>query len=424
MKCQLAIVGLGTAGAAAAAAAAGRGIDVIAVDSRPLEQTGASWLNGVPAWAFDMAGFERPVAPELRGTESRFHLLGGWGPERVRLEGPLEVDMRALTERLQLLAEGHGARLIGQTRVTGFDASGLDTTAGRIDAEVILDASGLTGINLLRHPSVARADLCVASQSVHAIASPEGAKAFVKDHGGELGDVICFSGVAGGYSIVNVRVEHDLETVSLLTGSIPASGVPGGVELNRRFREEHPWIGDTLSGGSRAIPLHRPWTRIARGRFASIGDAAGMVHSAHGSGIAMQMLAARLLADTLADGGNPWDYNVAWQRKWGGLLAGADLQRRFVQHLQPRTLRAMMRRGVMTPAMLQAPLQQRPPRPPPAALLRALPGLATMPRSVRAMVPTLARGEALMLHYRGYPSDPAKLATWSRRLARISGTVD
>ena len=47
-----------------------------------------------------------------------------------------------------------------------------------------------------------------------------------------------FTGVAGGYSIVNVRRYGD--RVYLLTGSIPADGQPSGKQLLDRFVTIYP----------------------------------------------------------------------------------------------------------------------------------------------------------------------------------------
>src|SRR5690606_37848233 len=122
-------------------------------DRRPLGEAGARWVNGVPAWAFDETDLPRPVRPELRGDGAPFHLVVGWGPDRLTVErhGVLEVDMRALTDRLQRLAAAAGATFVGDARVTGFDgAERLDTTAGPFRARLaFVDASGLGGAGLL-----------------------------------------------------------------------------------------------------------------------------------------------------------------------------------------------------------------------------------------------------------------------------------
>src|SRR5690606_38217140 len=143
---------------------------------------------------------------------------------------------------------------------------------------------------------------------------------FFERHDTPLGHVLCFSGVAGGYSIVNLRC--DGRTVGLLTGSIPGEGHPSGRALLDAFAADNPWVGEVVQGGARALPLSRPDDLLARGSVALVGDAARQVFSAHGSGIGIGLVAARLLADTLAQGRTPRDYAVAFQRRWGGLLAG------------------------------------------------------------------------------------------------------
>ena len=169
---------------------------------------------------------------------------------------------------------------------------------------------------------------------------PAGAATFLREWRARDGETVCFTGVAGGYSIVNVRV-HGHE-VSLLTGSIPANGVPSGLKLLEDFAARHDWIGGAVFGGARALPLRRPWEVIGRGAVALVGDAAGQMFSAHGSGIAMELLAARGLADALADGSGCWGYNVAFQRRYGGRLAASDLFRRLSASLGPDDVRALI----------------------------------------------------------------------------------
>ena len=416
---RVAVVGLGTAGAAAARAIARAGIEVVGIDRGPLSAAGARWVNGVPRWTFASADLAPPQPPELRAPEGRFWLVAGHGPERVEIRSGLEVDMRHLTARLHDDARAAGASLRGEVRCTGFDGERLRTDAGEVDADVFVDATGAAGLRMLGQPRFERGDLCAAAQHVHRIADRDGAQRFMEAWDLADGEVVCFTGVAGGYSIVNVRVEGD--EVSLLTGSLPAAGHPSGIALYDRFRTEHRWIGDPVFGGARAIPVRRAWEVIGRGKVALIGDAAGQVFPAHGSGIGMQLLAAKILAEALADGSGPWGYNVAWQRAYGGLLCGSDLFRRFSAALAVDDVRALMRRGVLSAAMMSDAMAQRPVRPSPVALVRAAAGLVAMPATAARLVPVLSRSAALEAHYARYPDDPGALAGWADRLARWSG---
>lgn len=422
---DVAIVGAGTAGAAAAALCAERGLSTLCVDRRPLHEAGARWVNGVPAWCFPASGIEPPAGEELQATDHTFHLVVGWGPRRLSMRGHglLDVDMRGLVARLQAKARAAGAELRGETVVTGFDGQRLSLGTDAIAARWFVDASGLGGARLLRQGPVARHDLCAAAQWVHELADPEAARAWLERQHAREGETLCFTSIAGGYSIVSVRVEPPHAgrpaAVSLLTGSIPAAGHPGGQRLLDDFVEAHPWIGPRRVGGSRAIPLGRPHDVLAEGNVALLGDAAGQVFSAHGSGIAAGLVAARLLADTLAEGGGPEAYGVQWQRRHGGTFAAYDVFRRFSQQLAIEEVGAMLDAGVLDARSSIAALRQELPRPSPRQLATQVRGLLRSPRLARRLAPALARMVAAQALYRSYPADVTQRARWSTWAARL-----
>lgn len=413
------VLGLGTAGAAAAAFLARSGVQVTGIDALPLEQTGARWVNGVPAWSFDAVGLERPSGPELRSPSAPFHLVAGWGGPSITAPSVLEVDMRHLTTRLLDAARGAGAELRGGVRVRQVDGGRVELPDGTLQADVVVDATGHAGLRLLGQPKVPAHDLCAAAQEVREVADPDAAAAFFRERGAQPGEVVCFTGIAGGYSILNTRL--DGRHVGLLSGSIAGSEHPSGAAILKRFVADNPWIGPRLFGGQRSIPLRRPLEVIGWGRTVSLGDSASMVFAAHGSGVAQQLLAARVLARELASGGDAWSVNVAWQRAHGGLLASSDLLRRASEGLSIDDLAVLMQRGVMSPGMSSDTMAQRPPRPPLRAVLRAGRGLAKLPKQARRMVPPLVRGRLVEAHYRRYPSRPEGLPRWRAQLERLTG---
>jgi flavin-dependent dehydrogenase len=415
------VIGAGTAGAAAAALCARHGMRTVCVEHSLLAEAGARWVNGVPAWSFDVAGFPAPEGAELLGAGGPFHLVAGYGPRRIVIEdhGVLEVDMRALVARLQRAALEAGAELREGIRVTGWDGSRLQTDAGPMAARFVIDASGLTGARLLDPPRVAPKDLCAAAQQVHRIADAAAARAFFAQHETPLGQVLCFAGIAGGYSILNLRADRD--HVSFLTGSIPALGHPSGKAILDDFVHRHAWVGERLYGGARVIPLRRPFDRLAAGPIAAIGDAGSQVFPAHGSGIGAGMVAARMLADELALGGTPHTWAVTWQRKFGGLYAAYDLFRRFSSTLSPADLERLMTSGLMDPVMARAAMAQELPRLDLRAAARKALALPRAPRLAVRMSGVLARMAAVLALYKRYPAEPARLPAWSRRVARVFG---
>jgi flavin-dependent dehydrogenase len=418
---DVAIVGAGTAGAAAAALCAEKGLRVVCVDRVPLSRAGAAWVNGVPAWAFGAARVAAPAGDELRSEPLPVHLVAGWGPRRIviRDHGVLEVDMRLLVARLQRLARERGAVLAGDTQVRAVDERGLDTSRGRVAARWIVDASGLAGARLLAQPRVAATDLCAAAQEVRRVRDRGAAAAFCARHGVGEGEVLCHAGIAGGFSVLNVRVHDD--TVSILTGSIPADGHPSGKAILDRFVAEQPWIGEAVFGGSRAIPLARPFDRLTDGRVILLGDAASQVFPAHGSGIGAHLVAARVLADALAARRGPWAYARAWMRRFGGLFASYDLFRRFSQRLTVAELDELMAHGLLDADTARFGMAQEHPR----LALRTLPGklggLARSPGLGGRMAAVIARMLAVRALYARYPDAPEGLPAWSRAAQRIAG---
>ncbi len=379
-------------------------------------------MNGVAASAFDDAGIERPQAPERRGGEQAFHIVSGWGPKRIviREHDVLDVDMRLLVERLQRLAREAGAKITGGVGIGAFDGRSLDTSEGTLRARWFVDATGLAGARLLDQPKVSRGDLCAAAQEVRVVQDVAAARAFFERNAVAPGETLCFTGVSGGYSIVNVRLEGD--HVSILTGGIPAGGHKSGRELIDQFVREHVWIGDALFGGARPIPLRRPLDRLASDNVALIGDAACQVFAAHGSGIGAGMVAARMLADALASGAGPHAYAHAWQRRYGGLFAAYDLFRRFSETLGPAELDLLMDSGLLDAATARAGLEQRLPKLGVASLPSKLGGLWRARRIAGAFARLGGRMASALALYARYPEDPAAISAWSRRAERLLGS--
>ena len=156
-----------------------------------------------------------------------------------------------------------------------------------------------------------------------------------------------------------------------------------------------------------AIPLQHPYDHVARGRVALLGDAASQVFSAHGSGVGPGLVAARLLADALAEGRGVEGYAVAWHRRFGGLHAGYNLFRRFTQSLDVAAIDAMMAAGLLGEASVRAALEQRWPRPAASDVLRLARGALGAPRTVARLAPVLARMPALQSITCSFPATRA-----------------
>jgi flavin-dependent dehydrogenase len=353
-----------------------RGLTVACLEAGELNRAGARWVNVVPAHFFETAAIPEPTGEELVGRLVRHRMYAGQGPAHlaVSVRGLLEVDMRLLVARLQAAAKEAGARFYPHTRVTGWDGRRLHSEVSTLEPRWVVDASGLGGARLLDQPAVPATRICQAAQEVREVVDPAAARAFFARHEVGAESVVSFTMLQGGFSSMTLGPSGPGgpggDRVSLLAGSVPALGFESGSAMLARFVAEHPWIGPRIFGGSRAIPLRRPYACIGRGRVALLGDAACQVFAAHGSGTGVGLVAARMLAEALADGRGIEGYATAFQRRFGGLLAIADEAQDFMQGLTSEQAAKMIAAGLINDGLAALGVQQRPALPEARGLLR------------------------------------------------------
>lgn len=355
-------------------------------------------------------------------------MIAGWGPHpRVEVEAPdsLSVDMRLLVDRLQRMAREAGAEFRPQVGVEACGEHRLVTNQGTFEADWIVDASGIAGAAIFPRPWVDPTDLCGAAQGTYRVSDMSQAEGFFEERGARPGQTLCYTGVAGGFSVVNLRLHG--ESLGVLTGSIPASGAPSGQLLLQEFVRDQRWIGSRSFGGARAIPVCSPFSPLFSGRVAFVGDAACQVFPAHGSGIGSGMIAARMLADALSSGQGLHGYAASWHHRYGALHASYDLMRRLSQTFTPGTIGLMMRHHLLDETSLQAGLGQVFP----ALSLHRLRGFRhgarQVPHVARPIVRAAMRIPLLQLHHRMYPVRLPRLLPWwwtrLRQLVRLDGTA-
>lgn len=442
------VVGGGTAGLTAAFRAAARGRRVLVVERRAHGRGGARWVNGVPPWMFDRAAVPRPVAPEVASAGFAFHVIGGRGARVTVNPAPMWFcDMRALVTRLTDLAADAGVTFAHRTtvadvqvrdgRLRAVEISALDGAAARtVSAELFIDASGSDAVLRTRVPLTARdcppvpaVMRCSAAQYVCRIADRDAARRDLERLRAAPGECLSFTGVSGGFSVINVFPDAHLETVDILTGTLDDGAHGSGTALYERARREHPWIGAPLFGGAGTIPLRRPYDRLFAPGLALLGNAACMVFPAHGSGIGTGMIAGELLAAAIGDAGDAGDPHalVRYARRFmvevGGVNAAYDLFRRMNSAVGADVVDTLLGAGVVTPKGLGDGLDIRMPAPGLIDAARIAAGALRKPRATAQVLPTVARMPAVKRLYDGYPHTPDThaLARFSRRVARVFG---
>lgn len=475
MDVDVVVVGAGTAGANAAYQLALRGLSVVLLDRRPVDEAGAQWHNGVLDWQFERAGLEPPKPPVRHHSAGAFHMFAPTGRHVFTITDPPTVtaDMSLLGRQLRSMCAQHGVVLIDRIgdlttdyegdRLTGVrfvghrvedvpgtDApvgsagagtSGQESEAGRryaITARLFVDASGRTGV--LRRssptlqewcPTVRNDELCSASDYRFAIVDRRGAEDFLERHGALPGDRVNTVGLAGGYSTRNITVAEDLEQVSILVGCISNGRYGTGPRMLESVRRSEPWIGEPLDGGSGVIPLRRPYARFTAPGLALVGDSASQVFPAHGSGIGMGLIAGRILAEVtdpggdIGDGTRLWRYQHAFMNEFGGLLAAFDAFRRMSTALGSRGVSELMEAGLVNDEMTRAGLDQRLATPDPSQIPVMAARLVRRPRLAARVLPMLARVQILRSLGGRHPetADLDALLRWDRMVQRVLGPL-
>lgn len=386
---DVAIVGAGTAGAALAYQLAERGVRVVVIEKGSLHRAGATWFNAVSRAAFNASGIPFPQPPEDAGCCAS-HIIAGWGPTRVRVNTDVhDIDMALLGDRLRSEAARFGAEFRDHVSAVGWDAaSGLRTSHGTVRARTYVDAGGLRGLEASAAQRVGREFLCAAVQEIRAVQDIDAARDFFARHEVPVGEGACFTSVAGGYSVVNVKLHGD--QLSILSGSIPGRGYPSGRALIEQFLAREPWVGAPIRSGSRAIPLTAPPDRIDNGAWLRFGDAAGMVWATHGSGIGPQLIASRVVGEALARGGSPADASAAWRRACRPALAEAAAFQRFSLEVNADLLARWMRAGLLHPELVRAGIEQRTPRLGPRVVGQLVRAMVRDPGAIRSLAPGAA----------------------------------
>ena len=388
------ILGAGPAGLNAAYQIARGGLKVALIEQKPKGLGGAQWINGVPAWMLERADSPKlsEFSPDIK-LGPVFNIRAPFGNWAMRLKKnpTLELDMRALAKDLIEACKDEGVDFFWETKLIEAVCSKADrvtriktkcklagkTKSENIDfcAPLFIDVSGLAAVlrkvspELAKHcKAVDRKDLCLAAQGVFDIKDASGCRDFIRKNKIKDGEAIGWVGGDGGFSLLRVHVELAHSKISILTGSIGLPQYRSGKRILNDFVKSQKWIGKNQFGGSRAIPLTRPYSHLVAPGLALLGDSACQVYSSHGSGIGIGMIAAKILAETVlaADKKNKdigsvfslWSYPLNFHREYGGLFAFSDAFRRLSQSLKLEETTQIFESGLLTETLVHAGLIQ------------------------------------------------------------------
>jgi geranylgeranyl reductase family protein len=273
---DVAIVGAGPAGSTAAYHLATAGARVLLLDKATFPRDKPCG-GGVTGRAARLLPFS--IEPVVEDTVDRLECGLRY---RHRFTRHARTPLAFMTQRRRL-----DHFLLRKAAETGAEVREGETADAReLDAQVVIGADGCNGASAKQ--------LGLADGVVHGVALEAN---YPHEPRFEGAMVLEIAVIRGGYGWVFPKDGH----VNVGVGGNGEEGPKLRVEL-RRMCEAYGIDPDAAEDtrGYR-LPLRLPGTRLARGRTAVIGDAAGLVDPFSGDGMYEAFLSARLVADATLD---------------------------------------------------------------------------------------------------------------------------
>jgi len=364
------VVGAGTGGTLAAKTAAKGSLRVLLIDKKPKNKIGDKVCgDAIGRHHFDHLGLSYPRGDEL---ESVFEGIEVYSPDLEtvfkvkgeKLEG-FGVNRHLFGQRLLREALDVGAELMDNTNVIkpivrGNFVKGVLVKSGNetkeIEANIVIDASGVAGIIRKRLPSefgvegeILQEDLIVAYREIRELNEPDENPSYAK--------IYLTQRVApGGYYWIFPKKDGTIVNVGI--------GVQSGLNAPNPKKQLYEYVlkrelfrdSKIIHGGGGAVPTRRPLDCLTGNGVMFVGDAAFQVNPVHGGGIGPSMTAGKIAGEVaiaaLEKGDisreGLWDYNVMFMKEYGAKQAGLDIFRWFLQKLSDDELNWGMKHKLVT----------------------------------------------------------------------------
>jgi len=425
------IVGAGPGGVMCALSCARAGLRALLVEANPEATFGHTCVTEVERSAFEEVDVPEPKGEEVAFTQKGVRVLSPRGKHAFSFEGhPMHaVKLDWLVRRLLGYARDEGVEtLFGTTvqapvldgeRVIGVDVRDGGGNSRRIEAKITVDATGYNASLIRRMPpecgidfSDRDSDCVLAEARLYDIDRTE-AEIAVAD-GLLKPDYFHHQiGVQGSFSTLSYLVSLEKEHAFVLTGVKADNAPPGPEEQVAHLEKRFPLFKTVTYRGTKPIRLRRASLRLVCDGFAAVGEAAGMVIPAHGSGVASGLLSGHNLglhlgalvrADKDMSTANLWPWCARYQRNRGAILASYDANRRLVETLDPeREINVLVESGVMQPEDMQRTLVCKSLNVDPASIPRRLPGILRHPLIAGSFIAQLPKVMKVEKHWRKYP---------------------
>jgi len=378
MKTTVLIAGAGPCGTTLAWHLAKNGVDTILIEGMGEGQTRHEFIADVPGFVLNM-----PVMKDLPedcvGTLANFLMARGPGmpiTDAIRLPRPdyVPLYLDRVVKFLRAKAGNAGAKVMYDTRLKKIDktASGMSAQiikkgkAQKITADLIVDCTGgksefarLAGLPVEKGDEV-RAYRGIYKYDPDRIANSIGETLF--PYGNSM-----LTGFAAAYSTYNIFWDPAEKTIDVLAGGRADKTDPVPVITSTKERLH---LGEQVHGSGGVITLRRPKFRVATDGFMVLGEAAGHINNAHGSGVGAGMMAATSAAEIIKhslEHGGPTQRNLdnfgpLFFSRGGNALAYYYEIYRFVSSLKNIEIHDLFVYEGMNANTIQAAFEQRIPK--------------------------------------------------------------
>lgn len=360
MAKKILIAGAGHGGLAVAARLAKTGMDVTVLEKNSMDALGYDWTDIFAPSSLAAADIPMPPKEQYTYKENMtFYSPDMQTPLRQNVApDQLEIKMerRDLYALLIQNAEQYSVTITYDCTVTGpilvgNRVVGLQTDAGDLYADLVIDAAGLHSPVRENLPA-----MCLVENTVGPFERFFVYRGFYNRIAPIPQDNYQVFLLPQGKCGIGWVASEEAYT-DLLIGRFSPIDEAELQDSSAYMRSVVPTLGDELlRGGSFVeIPVRYPLSVMVCDGYAAIGDSAFMTVPIIGSGIANSMKAARILANTILrdqqgafSATSLWPYQVAYYKQLGNSFAALACVKNLLAKLEAQDLDYIFKMGILT----------------------------------------------------------------------------
>lgn len=332
---KIIVAGAGHGGLIAAAHLAKNGYEVTVVEKKMRKDLAYDWLDAIDPNVFDEVGLPHIKEDSfIRNGDKMFYNPALTAPILVKEEGDgsAKIERKFIYDKLIKFAKDSGVKFEFRTTIfgpvmDGLRVAGIDTSKGRLYADLVIDSCGVNSpvrsnlpvdCNIERdynHGDVFFAWRAYFNKVKDAPAPPCAYEIYLV-HMGEQG--------------ISWNVDED-DYIDVLIGKMQPFTVERREEILDEMRKHNPQLGTEIKRGGGdivQIPIKQPIPIIVCDGYACIGDAAYMTQPMNGSGICVSLRMGKVLADVIMKDTEEkftaeslWEFNYTYITEYGAAYA-------------------------------------------------------------------------------------------------------